>query len=127
MPHEEAVQLYGATDLFVFPTLNETSGISAVEAVLLGVPTIVSDITVLREVLQVEGASPVTFVAANDLDGWRRAIETLLAWPPPRCELQAFRRAIERKYSPKRMIDGYLELIRPPGPAKGPDKPSGAP
>ena len=115
LPHEEAVELYGAADLFVFPTRNETFGISAVEAVLLRLPTIVSDIGVLREVLRVDGASPVAFVPADDVDAWQRAIVTWLAEPPPAAELEAFGQAIERKYSRERMLEGYLKLIRSPG------------
>ena len=112
VPHKEAVQLYGAADMFVFPSSNETFGISAVEAVLLGLPTLVSDIAVLREVLQVEGASPVTFLPAGDVEAWRDAIACRLAHPTQSEVLKSFGEAIGRKYSKSRMMDGYLRLVR---------------
>ncbi len=112
LPHEEVVQLYGAADLFVFPSRHETFGISAVEAVLLEVPTIVSDIAVLREVLNVDGTSQVAFVAEDNVDAWEQAIANWLAHPPQASNLAAFGEAIGHKYSKERMISGYLELVR---------------
>lgn len=111
LPHDEVIQLYGAADLFVFPSRHETFGISAVEAVLLGLPTIVSDIPVLREVLHVDGASQVAFVAEEDVGAWERAIGKWLDQPPHQAQLEAFGRAIGQKYSRERMLKSYLELV----------------
>jgi len=124
LPHEQSVQLYGAADLFVFPTKNETFGISAVEAVLLELPTIVTDLAVLNEVLRVDGRSLVGFVRQDDVSAWQSAITTWLERPPPRSELAAFGAGIERKYSPERMVAGYVELVRSSGKARLPDESS---
>ncbi len=111
LPHDEVVQLYGIADLFVFPSRHETFGISAVEAVLLGLPTIVSDIPVLREVLHVDGASQVAFVAQEDVGDWERAIMEWLEQPPQEAQLDEFAGALGQKYSRERMLRSYLELI----------------
>jgi glycosyltransferase involved in cell wall biosynthesis len=110
-PHGEALQLYGAVDLFVFPSVHETFGISGVEAALLGIPTIVADIPVLREVLTIEGSNVVRFVPPMDVDGWSAAIA---AEPRPLAEREAFAAALGRRYSEQRMIDAYVELLTRP-------------
>lgn len=115
LPHEQAVQLYGAADLFVFPTRNETFGISAVEAVLLGLPTVVSDLPVLNEVLNVDGTSHVAFVPAHDVAAWTAALSAWLEQPPSEVELKEFGARLGRKYAPERMLNGYLDLVRSGG------------
>lgn len=111
LPHDQTMELYGAADLFAFPSRHETFGISAVEAALLGIPTLVSDITVLQEVLTVEGQSPVAFIDATDVEAWT---ETLRQWckdPPSSDVLQAFAKGLAIKYSDERMVEAYVELI----------------
>ena len=111
LPHDQTMELYGAADLFVFPSRHETFGISAVEAALLAIPTLVSDIAVLREVLAVDGQSPVGFIDTIDVAAWTRTVRSWCTAPPPQAELQTFATALARKYSEKRMIDAYIELL----------------
>lgn len=42
--------IYNACDLLLFPTLNEGYGVPVVEAMVTGLPTVVSDIEIMREV-----------------------------------------------------------------------------
>lgn len=112
VPHAAALDLYGAADLFVFPSLHETFGISAVEAVLLRRPVVVADIAVMREVLTIDGETQVSFVAPRDVEAWRKAIRLVLASPPPADELSAFADRMADRYSRKRMIDSYVSLLR---------------
>lgn len=114
LPRDEAVQLYGAADLFLFPSLHETFGISAVEAVMLAVPSIVSDIPVLREVLTVEGRSPASFVPPAEVAAWAGQIRRWCDRPPPRADLAAFADLLAERYSERRMIDAYVELLTQP-------------
>jgi glycosyltransferase involved in cell wall biosynthesis len=111
LPYEEVVQLYGIADVFVFPSHHETFGISAVEAAMLGIPTLAADITVLREVLTIDGETPVQFVAPDDVSGW---VEAVTAWsdtPPAPAFLESFGERLTRRYSTDRMIDAYVELL----------------
>jgi hypothetical protein len=37
---------------------------------MAGLPMVVSDLPVLREVLHVDGSEPVTFIGPHDMEGW---------------------------------------------------------
>jgi hypothetical protein len=79
----------------------------------------VADLAVLHEVLRADGAEPVAFVAASDVEGWISAIGKMInkaidkaptSAPAPRPNA-AFARAIARKYSRQRMTESYLSLF----------------
>jgi glycosyltransferase involved in cell wall biosynthesis len=57
---EDVANLYAASDLFVFPSVWETFGLAAVEAAMAGLPAVVADLPVLREVLWTAGRSRST-------------------------------------------------------------------
>ena len=50
MPDDELPALVAAADTFAFPSLNEGFGLAAMEALSAGVPLVVRDLPVLREV-----------------------------------------------------------------------------
>lgn len=112
VPYADIADLYAAADLFVFPSVHETFGISAVEAALLRRPTVVADLVVLREVLTIDGASEAVFVEPHDIDGWRQAIATMLASPPPPERLAALAARIADRFSEAKMIGRYVDLLR---------------
>src|SRR5208282_4068620 len=68
LPADDIANLYAAADLFVFPSTWETFGLAAVEAAMAGMPMVVADLPVLREVLQVENSGPVTFAPPYDVE-----------------------------------------------------------
>lgn len=111
LPAADVANLYLAADLFVFPSTWETFGLAAVEAAMVGMPMVVADLPVLREVLRAGGAEPVAFAAAHDLEAWIAAIRAAFAAPPPPRVVARFARAMRRKYSRQRMIEGYLHLF----------------
>lgn len=111
LPWIDAVELTGAADLFLFPTLHETFGISAVEAVMLGKPALVSDIAVLREVLTSNGHTEVAFIQPHDSPAWARAINSFLQNPTNPIALEDFAGRIRSKYSEDRMIRQYVDLL----------------
>lgn len=112
IPRQDCLELYGACDVFAFPSHHETFGISAVEAVMLGMPTIVADIEVLREVLSIEGDSVARFVAPDDVAGWREAIDSVRRTGSADEERRRdFAAALEEKYSEQRMIARYMTLF----------------
>ena len=108
---QDVADLYAAADLFVFPSIWETFGLAAAEAAMAGMPMVVSDLPVLREVLHADGAEPVAFVAPANVEGWISAIGRGLAAPAPEYVLANFGRAIGRKYSRQRMIESYQSLF----------------
>jgi L-malate glycosyltransferase len=123
LSREQVTDLYGAADLFVFPSTWETFGLAPVEAAMVGLPIIAADLAVLREVLSVANKTTVRFVAAPGPEtsaapaqsspehAWALAINASLADP----ELQAAARqhavGIRAKYSEERMVMAYVDLI----------------
>ena len=121
LPEADIADLYAAADLFVFPSAWETFGLAAVEAAMVGVPMVVVDLPVLREVLRTDGSEPVVYVAGYDAARWTSAIRDALVAPPLPRIAAAFARAMRRKYSQQRMIESYLRLFEEqptPGPQK---------
>ncbi len=108
---QDIADLYAAADLFVFPSIWETFGLAAAEAAMTGMPMVVADLPVLREVLHADGSEPVAFVPPQNVEGWIAAIGKALAEPPAPHVVTSFARAIGRKYSRQRMIESYLSLF----------------
>jgi glycosyltransferase involved in cell wall biosynthesis len=111
LPSDRIADLYAAADLFAFPSTWETFGLAAVEAAMAGLPMVVSDLPVLREVLHIDGSEPVAFVDPHDVEGWCSAIRSALMARTSPPVLAAFSRAMRYKYSQQRMIDNYLLLF----------------
>jgi glycosyltransferase involved in cell wall biosynthesis len=111
VPEADVADLYAAADLFVFPSNLETFGFGAVEAAVTGLPMVVADLPVLREVLCAGGAEPVSFVAPFDVEGWISAIKKALAAASAVRRHLAFARTIGRKYSCQRMTASYISLF----------------
>jgi len=113
---DDVADLYACADLFVFPSTWETFGLAAVEAAMMGLPVVVADLAVLREVLSTPDPQAAVFVDPFDVTGWAAAIGTQLKNPPAPGALAAFAQAVALKYSRKRMIDSYLKLLAPDAP-----------
>jgi glycosyltransferase involved in cell wall biosynthesis len=107
----DIANLYAAADLFVFPSTWETFGLAAVEAAMMGLPMVVADLAVLREVLDSRHSQPVTFVAPHDVAGWASAIQSALTENHAPALTSDFAQAISQKYSRERMIQSYLALL----------------
>ena len=108
---DEIAALHAAADLFALPSTSENFGLAAIEAAMGGLPMVVADLAVLREVLRADGTEPTMFVAPHDTEGWISAIAKALAAPPAPHRLEAFARALGRKFSKQRMIESYLSLF----------------
>jgi glycosyltransferase involved in cell wall biosynthesis len=120
---QDIPDLYAAADAFVFPSTWETFGLAAFEAAMVGVPLVVGDLAVLREVLSTAAAQPTVFVDPHDLPGWISAISAALAAPPAPRVLAEYAHAMARKYSRDRMIESYVALLAPPARAAAPLRP----
>ncbi len=85
--HRELPALVAAADVFAFPSINEGFGLAGMEALAAGVPLVVSDLPVMREVYGSAarfGATPADFAnhlsaALREPDPERRATGEALA------------------------------------------------
>lgn len=98
-------------DLFVFPTQAETFGLAAVEAANAGVPSVVTDLPVLREVLSFEGRPTALFVDAADHAKLSAAVSRLLTDHALRDELQQNARGLKLRYSVDAMVEEYVRIL----------------
>ena len=79
-------ELLGQADLFAFATTPaEGFGIALIEAIAAGLPVIASDVPACREVLKDGDAGQL--LPAGDGEGWREALQALMASEPARLSL----------------------------------------
>jgi glycosyltransferase involved in cell wall biosynthesis len=100
-----------ALDVFVFPTVAETFGLAAVEAAAAGIPVVATDLPVLREVLEVDGAPVALLVDTTDTPAFAAAVETIFADPASAERLEAAGAGLARRFSLDAMVDAYARLI----------------
>lgn len=98
-------------DIFVFPTQAETFGLAAVEAANAGVPSVVTDLPVLREVLSFEGRPTALFVDASDQAKLSAAVSQLLTDHALSDELQQNARGLRLRYSVDAMVEEYVSIL----------------
>ncbi|WP_441235152.1 glycosyltransferase family 4 protein [Bradyrhizobium sp. 930_D9_N1_4] len=98
-------------DIFVFPTQAETFGLAAVEAANAGVPSVVTDLPVLREVLSFEGKPTALFVDASDHAKLSAAVSQLLTDQALSDELQQNARGLRLRYSVDAMVEEYVKIL----------------
>jgi glycosyltransferase involved in cell wall biosynthesis len=104
-------QFLACLDVFVFPSQAETFGLAAVEAANAGVPCVVTDLPVLREVLSFEGKPAALFVDASDNAKLSAAVSALLNDRILRDGLRQNAAGLKSRYSVKAMVDAYVEII----------------
>lgn len=100
-----------ALDVFAFPSVAETFGLAAVEAGQAGVPLVVNDIAVLREVLEIEGEACALFADAGDVDDYAAKIAAIIDDPHEAARLSALGRRLSDRYSLAAMVEAYRKLI----------------
>ena len=98
-------------DVFVFPTQAETFGLAAVEAANAGVPSVVTDLPVLREVLSFEGKPTALFVDASDHAKLSAAVSKLLTDQTLREELRQNAKGLKLRYSVDAMVEEYVRIL----------------
>jgi glycosyltransferase involved in cell wall biosynthesis len=104
-------QFLACLDVFVFPSQAETFGLAAVEAASAGIPCVVTDLAVLREVLSVEGKPAALFVDASDTARLSAAVSRVRDDKLLRDELRQNASGLRSRYSVKAMVDAYVEII----------------
>ncbi|WP_407192637.1 glycosyltransferase family 4 protein [Bradyrhizobium sp. STM 3566] len=98
-------------DVFVFPTQAETFGLAAVEAANAGVPSVVTDLPVLREVLSYEGRPTALFVDAADHAKLSAAVSKLLTDKQLSDELRQNAKGLRLRYSVDAMVEEYGRIL----------------
>lgn len=81
--NERLAELYRFAHLFCFPSRYEGFGLPLLEAMSLGVPTLASDLPVLKEV----GGNGARYANPDDPEEWAERIADLLARPESRLDL----------------------------------------
>ncbi len=99
-----------ALDVFVFPSALESFGLAPLEAAIVGVPVVASDLPVLREVLSVDGRAAALFVDAADAAAFAATVARVLAEPDLRADLSTTGRALAARHSLGAMVDAYVAL-----------------
>jgi glycosyltransferase involved in cell wall biosynthesis len=98
-------------DVFVFPSQAETFGLAAVEAASAGIPSVVNDLEVLREVLSVDGKPAAIFVDATDNAKLSSAVSRVLTDDALRDELRRNARGLKSRYSVETMVEEYVQIL----------------
>jgi glycosyltransferase involved in cell wall biosynthesis len=97
--------------VFVFPSQSVTFGLAAVEAANAGVPSVVTDLPVLREVLSYEGRPTALFVDASDHAKLSAAVSTLLTDQHLSDELRQNAKGLRLRYSVDAMVEEYVRIL----------------
>lgn len=101
-----------ALDAFVFPSAGETFGLAPVEAAQAGVPVVVNDLPVLRDVLSVEGAPCALFVDASDTEAFSAAARRACEDEALAAEFSARGRKLSEKFPLDKMVDEFMRLLQ---------------
>jgi glycosyltransferase involved in cell wall biosynthesis len=104
VPDPDLPSLVAAADVFAFPSVKEGFGLAAMEALAAAVPTVVSDLPVLRQVF----AGAVAF--ADGPDGLAKALAEALDAPDP--ERTQAGRSLATRHTWAESARRHLEVYR---------------
>jgi glycosyltransferase involved in cell wall biosynthesis len=111
IPPRRMADFLACLDVFVFPSQAETFGLAAVEAASSGVPSVVNDLPVLREVLSFEGKPTALFVDAADNAKLSAAVSGILTNKILRDELRQNAKGLKSLYSVDSMVEEYVQIL----------------
>ena len=106
-PHAELAGYYQHSDLLLMPSRHESQGMVVLEAAAHGLPTVGSDVGVVRDL---SPAAAVSFTV-GDLAGMTRAITALVEDPDRRRLIgAAARREVRTRYAVEPVMERWLEV-----------------
>lgn len=111
IPPSRMADFLACLDVFVFPTQAETFGLAAVEAANAGVPSVVTDLPVLREVLSYQGKPTALFVDASDHTKLAATVSRLLTDQHLSDELRQNAKGLRLRYSVDAMVEEYVRIL----------------
>ncbi|MBS1252983.1 MAG: Alpha-maltose-1-phosphate synthase [Anaerolineales bacterium] len=108
VPQDDLILIYNAATVHVHPAFYEGFGLPPLEAMAVGTPTIVSDVSSLPEVVGDAG----WLLPPEDVEGWAAAIGRLVADEDLRADFR--QRGFEQanKFSLERMAEETLAIYR---------------
>ena len=104
---DELVELYGRASVFAFLSEYEGFGMTPLEALTAGVPPVVLDTAVAREVY----GDAAVFVARGDIAGTAKTLRRLLVEPSSAAPILSSGRAVLGRYSWDAAADRTLEHL----------------
>jgi glycosyltransferase involved in cell wall biosynthesis len=108
VPDGDLAALYGAAEVFAFPSRHEGFGLPVLEAMAQRTAVVCSDIAPLREV----AGDAAAFVAPGDIDGWAHAIGQLLGDESGRRSLADAGRRRSEEFTWQKMVDATRAVYR---------------
>ena len=112
VPPARIFEFLSAGDVFAFPSINETFGLSVAEAAIAGLPVVANGLPVLREVLSTASGEPAAlFVDGGDAAGFAAALEETARTPGLADKLSENGRRLAERYSPAAMCLAYERLL----------------
>jgi len=112
VPPARIFEFLAAGDVFAFPSVNETFGLSVAEAAIAGLPVVANGLPVLREVLATENREPAAlFVDGGDAAGFAGALAAVLETPGLAEKLASNGKRLAERYSPAAMCLAYERLL----------------
>lgn len=107
--HEDVQGILRQADLFVMPSIYEGFGNALLQAMVAGLPVVVSDLPVVRRDILRHGPG-ARLVPAGDADALREAIEPIVADARLRRQLGDEARAASHPFQLSRMIDEFAAI-----------------
>ncbi len=109
VPDDDLTDFYASLDLFALPSVNalEAFGIAQVEAMMVGVPVLASDLPGVRQPVLRTGFGAL--VAPRDARGITQALSTVRENPP---DASAGAVSAREQFSLDAVLDGYEALLR---------------
>ncbi|WP_028334875.1 glycosyltransferase family 4 protein [Bradyrhizobium sp. USDA 3256] len=111
IPPRQMAEFLACLDVFVFPTQAETFGLAAVEAASAGIPCVVNDLPVLREVLSYDGRPAAVFVDAANETEFSAAVSKVLTDRLLSDQLRQSAVGLKSRYSLDAMIEEYVRIL----------------
>jgi len=112
MPPSKVGLFLAGLNVFVFPSAAETFGLAAVEAAQAGIPVVANDLSVLREVLTIDGEPCALFADASNIDDLAAKIDIVFRDHQQAARMVALGRKLAGRYSVESMVDAYAGIIR---------------